>query len=94
MRAARHLLYLLLAWIGAMALPSSAAAMPGAVGRMLPVCVARALPGDAVDPQWGRAGGYDCTSAQVSHGAGDFWVRAAQLPPRAGLVPLRLRSMS
>lgn len=92
-RGWRILLAVMLATI-AVACAPAARALPGSVGKRLPVCVTPARPGDTAAAMWRATSRYRCVEEQEAFGAGDFWVRSLAVPAGAGVEPVVLRSTS
>lgn len=67
----------------------------GNIGHTIPVCVSRVQPGDTPQAMFAQAGRFDCTTPQLSLGAGDFWILSAPLPhPADADAPIRVRQVS
>lgn len=92
MHSGRLLSFLFMLLAVAIGLPGAAGAQT-ALGAPLQACIARVQPGDTARAMAEGSARFDCDTAQVSFGAGDYWVRIA-LPPHAGRAPLLLRSAS
>lgn len=75
--------------------PRPALASGAIVGQPLPVCVAKARPGQTATTVLAARTGFDCTTPQTRFGSGDFWVVSGKVPAAVeGGIPLGVRTSS